>query len=47
VTRATETIGDLPIRGAVSRPRALAQLMAERIQHTAHAADKSRKSPIL
>jgi hypothetical protein len=42
VTRATETIGDLPIRGAVFRARALAQLMAGRIQHTSHAADKSR-----
>jgi hypothetical protein len=42
VTRATESIGGLPIRGTLSRPRALAQLMAGRIQRTPLAADEPR-----
>jgi hypothetical protein len=47
VTRATAAIGDLPIRGAVFRPRALAQLMAG--PRSAHLARRRRteKSPIL
>jgi hypothetical protein len=47
VKRATEAVGDLPIRDAVSRPRALAQLMAGR--HSAHTTCRRRteKSPIL
>jgi hypothetical protein len=45
--RATAATGDLPIRGAVSRPRALAQLMAG--PHSAHLTCRRRteKSPIL
>ena len=47
MTRATAAIGDLPIRGAVFRPRALAQLIAG--PHSAHLTCRRRaeKSPIL
>jgi hypothetical protein len=46
VTRATEAIGDRPIRRAVFRPRALAQLMAG--PHSAHITCRRRteQSPI-
>ena len=46
VTRAADAIGDLPMRGAVSRPRALAQLMAGRIQRTSLAASEPSNPPI-
>lgn len=48
MTRATETIGD-PIRGAVSRPRALAASSAAGRPHSAHITCRRRieTSPIL
>jgi hypothetical protein len=46
VTRAADAIGDLPMRSAASRPRALAQLMAGRIQAHHFAADEPSNPPI-
>ena len=46
MTRAADATGDLPMRGAVSRPRALARLMAGRIQRTSLAADEPSNPPI-
>jgi hypothetical protein len=46
VTRAADAIGDLPMQGAVSRPRALAQQMAGRIQRTSLAAEETSNPPI-
>ena len=45
VTRATAAIGDLPIRGAVFRPRALAQLIAAPAFSAPHAPPTNREIP--